>query len=47
MSELDIDKANLAYAKYSEVKTADNTISEILSKLSKIEEKIKQGGTHG
>ena len=42
MSELDIDKANLAYAKYSEVKTADNTMSEILSKLSKIEEKLNK-----
>lgn len=42
MSELDIDKAKLAYAKYSEVKTADNTISEILSKLSKIEEKLNK-----
>lgn len=42
MSELDIDKAKLAYAKYSEVKTADNTMSEILSKLSKIEEKLNK-----
>lgn len=42
MSELDIDKANLAYAKYTEVKMADNTMSEILSKLSKIEEKLNK-----
>ena len=44
MSELDIDKAELAYAKYSEVKPTDNnnTMSEILSKLSKIEEKLNK-----